>query len=669
MSTRTHHYRKRMRLSFACNYCRFKKTRCDEEQPCRNCRLAGIECVTTDKRRDGAVVAHRRRAVATSPSQSTIPRTPESHISIAAASVTQDRPRLWSQCWRREGWRTGRLPLMPRFVGTSTVDLMTEWLNMAFFRLERPHIHAVTPVANPHFASAIPETAPALPPYKKVEECMGSFTSTFGQAFPFLSECTRCLLSEVDLSHSAITPFSQIANAPQTALVYLIVTAGLMNEHTSESSHALISSYLAYCNSLLGHVVAARCITSVQVVFLFAVVLRSCDRIAWAWDILTMSVSMAQSLGLNESRSPLQGPGASQSLHSRIWWSIYVFEKTLAFELGRPSLVWDRNLSGILTSSVQIDILDTSECRFWQASISLANMLHEMQERSAKAWRREELLPQSVDQAIEEKIRTGEELHDLLAEWHQSLPFEYRSGSSSTPQFGGFTFHAFLSYYYNLGLAALFIISLSYRHLQRENRLLTYTNRIILVNRSTLLVDSKELREKVTKYASEESSHTRLLSGPTMVVEAARNMIKLFVPLVDSGVPDYLTTMASPISAVYALLVSILREPSSLLVRSDFELMKAGIEITKQQYQRHGTVVNIVDILLDLELYIGNLLERPLSHDSGQLSLYSPNAMLNESMTEESHSTMSLAPPWGPSVLDWAGWDWNDLSHLFQHSE
>ncbi|CCF38462.1 hypothetical protein CH063_09547, partial [Colletotrichum higginsianum] len=36
---------KRRRINYACNYCRNRKTRCDEQKPsCRACIAAGIEC-------------------------------------------------------------------------------------------------------------------------------------------------------------------------------------------------------------------------------------------------------------------------------------------------------------------------------------------------------------------------------------------------------------------------------------------------------------------------------------------------------------------------------------------------------------------------------------------------------------------------------------------------
>ncbi|KAF3391702.1 hypothetical protein F1880_007527 [Penicillium rolfsii] len=617
------------------------RTRCDEEQPCRNCRQAGVDCITTDKRRAGALVSNRRRTVAAeSPSQQAIPRTPDSHLSTATPSASQDRPRLWSQCWGREGWKTGRLPLMPRFVGASTVELMTEWLDMAFYRLKGAKTHALSPLVNQNFAADIPERAPQLPLSTEMETCINNFSDTLGQLFPFLDqsivESSFAIETLTSTMHS-----TKASGVHQRALVYLMVTAGMMAMPASEGSPSLISSYIAYCNSLLGHIVATRCLKSVQAILLFAMVLRSCDKIAWAWDVLTMGVSMAQSLGINQVRSPSSTPTGSDSLEFRTWWSMYVFEKILAFELGRPSMVWDRDLSGTLATSVQVEVQYDTNQLFWQASISLANMLHELQERSAKAWRREAWLPQTVEQAIEEKLQTGIDLLTLLSEWLQNLPDDLKSTAMHGSCNGARS--AFLAYYYNLG--------------------------VILVHRSTLLVDPNELREVVERFAPDKPWRQRLLSGPSLATESAREMIKLFVPLVDSGIPNYLTLMTSPLPAVYALAVSIVREQKSLLVRSDFELMKAGIQISRQYYKKHGTALNFDEILRDLEEYISHLLEDPMPNRLELTSLSSANPILNHNLVDDSIPFTSLATQWGPSALDWGGWDWNDLSHLFQHSE
>ena len=131
---------------------------------------------------------------------------------------------------------------------------------------------------------------------------------------------------------------------------------------------------------------------------------------------------MAQSIGINQTRAR---DHLSEAPEFRTWWSMYVFEKILALECVRPSTIWDRQLSGALYSSLETGPGSSSE-KFPKALLSLANMFHDMQERSARAWRREEWNPQTVEEAINDKLQTAGELHTMLAEWQNSLPGNYR---------------------------------------------------------------------------------------------------------------------------------------------------------------------------------------------------------------------------------------------------
>jgi hypothetical protein len=99
--------------------------------------------------------------------------------------------------------------------------------------------------------------------------------------------------------------------------------------------------------------------------------------------------------------------------------------------------------------------------------------------------------------------------------------------------------------------------------------------RWILLNRSGLLVEEREMQDVLERYARGKPWHHLIANGTTTCVEAARESIKLIVALVDLGQPSYLTSMVSPIAAVYALAVHTFRERNSLLIRSDFEVRVA----------------------------------------------------------------------------------------------
>jgi hypothetical protein len=96
--------------------------------------------------------------------------------------------------------------------------------------------------------------------------------------------------------------------------------------------------------------------------------------------------------------------------------------------------------------------------------------------------------------------------------------------------------------------------------------------RWILLNRSGLLVEEKEMQDVLERYARGKPWHHLIANVTTTCVEAARESIKLIVALVDSGQPSYLTSMVSPVGAVYVLAIHVLRERNSLLIRSDFEV-------------------------------------------------------------------------------------------------
>lgn len=162
-------------------------------------------------------------------------------------------------------------------------------------------------------------------------------------------------------------------------------------------------------------------------------------------------------------------------------------------------------------------------------------------------------------------------------------------------------------------------------------------------------------------------------------------MIKLFVTMVDSGTPNYLTAITSPLAAVYALAIHIFQERSSLLIRSDFEvskfffvdnpmltvtqLLKVAVQITKEHYHKHGTADNTDDILVNVEQYVSHCLDTPTEDHTEALQLLSDHARSDEIPLGDTLPAMEAGSSWGPSALDWAGWDWNDLSHLFQHTE
>jgi hypothetical protein len=239
-----------------------------------------------------------------------------------------------------------------------------------------------------------------------------AFFDTLGIIFPFVSEDDLRDIENIDVATKVPS---------QQALSYLVAAIGCMTDPESHLMGPAINTYLQQCNTLLGHIIAERNHASVQAVLLLAIVLRSCDEISWAWDILSLGVSMAQSIRVNQVPKI---PDTESATRSRTWWCMYVFEKVLAFECGRASTIWDRDLSQQALVG-ETGMMGGSDLEYQKTCIGLANTLREMQDRAAGTWRREEWLPQTVEEAVEEKIRVGGELATILNGWWKEVPSEY----------------------------------------------------------------------------------------------------------------------------------------------------------------------------------------------------------------------------------------------------
>ncbi|KAL6230356.1 hypothetical protein BDW75DRAFT_244876 [Aspergillus navahoensis] len=187
---------KRKRLSYACNYCCQRKTRCDDGQPsCRNCRVAGVQCITTNKRRAGAVVTSRRRAststsAGATPAENPAMRTPGSLPQTSPLPAASPGFRPPTQCWDRSGWRSGRLPMMPRFTGECMFEIMAEWLDLAFYRLQIPAPYSASTQPGPSVSVpvSVAQCPPALPSGPEMWVLGQRFLQTVCCIFPSMSE-------------------------------------------------------------------------------------------------------------------------------------------------------------------------------------------------------------------------------------------------------------------------------------------------------------------------------------------------------------------------------------------------------------------------------------------------------------------------------------------------
>jgi hypothetical protein len=214
-------------------------------------------------------------------------------------------------------------------------------------------------------------------------------------------------------------------------LLYLISILGSMAK--LQASHQSVSASLAYCHTLVGHLLLQLTLESVQALLLFSITLRLRDQLSQAWDVLTLAISMSQTLRLGDlcvhPQSVHHIVAGSDGDTSRTWWALYVFEKFLAFDSGRKSSLVDPRLGSLGREDFARppEEAEIPKLQSYQYCMThLANVLREMQRRSWHTWRKERFEKTTEEEARASKIRAAGEIDTLLCKWRGSLPPEHQ---------------------------------------------------------------------------------------------------------------------------------------------------------------------------------------------------------------------------------------------------
>lgn len=452
---------KRRRLTFACNYCRARKTRCDEGQPsCHACIVAGVPCVTEDRRKPGRHVERReagRRTpiLANARNNGSIgpntrfglltghPRSPRhghgvtqrhtsSEPTIVSASATEiadaaESTTSWGHTLpdmnRDQVKFTGSLPMWREVTGTTSLEILTDWLDLALYRLGQPqrmaplHLKAnAEPISFPLIATL--HNPPGL---VACTQMATDYLETVNSVFPILeSDQVRSDVETLCLSES-----SQSLDTCTLLRSYFLLAAGAANAD-SEWSRAFFKDCMALGRSCLGHLVANMSLEAIQTLFLFSICLKYNNEASAASAILGICVSTAMALGLNRSAlaSPRKAQGKDSQSRRRVWLAIYCYEKLHSFELGRVSCINDYDYGqpeshDILSQRPQDDNLTII--------LGLSKTLSEVGRQCARARLYEDPAAKGgLEAVIAEKVKTTGEMCLMLLKWADDLPQEYR---------------------------------------------------------------------------------------------------------------------------------------------------------------------------------------------------------------------------------------------------
>lgn len=346
--------------------------------------------------------------------------------------------------------------MAPRISGGDTLEIMTGWLKLAFYRLGIPPSFDSCLRFEAHDSSsptpAIPAALPRIPPAAQCREAIATYCVTVHVLYPILDAAVLNGLCE-DVISSCSAGMLHAGRLPELLLFCLTLLLGSAGNPVIESSD-LAANYITFCESMLGHVLSWGTIDTVRVVFLLALVLREREKITAAWPLSGVCVSVAKVLGLDrqvsQGRRNTEGAISEQvdQERRRVWWSVYSFEKLFAFELGRPSTICDADHNQLEPARAHRGGEETAD--FLHIIISLARTLSEVSTRSIAARTKEELAGrEGLENAIRFKVATTGELVLLLMQWADSLPKTLRLTSDLLCEPAEFPLAAFIAVQYH----------------------------------------------------------------------------------------------------------------------------------------------------------------------------------------------------------------------------
>ncbi|RYC96270.1 hypothetical protein BFJ63_vAg1139 [Fusarium oxysporum f. sp. narcissi] len=536
---------KRRRLNFACNYCRSRKTRCDEQQPsCQACILAGIACVTEDRRRPGKLIKRREAGKSTDGGSVTSASPSEYGLQAGADGAVERRHsiaeprtiavvtgpiRARSQSPRPSQSRdsshtdtiSNPLPIWRQSAGTTSFQILTEWLDLACSRLSIPYHFGSYPPStlNPQSASQPQHGIPITPETWVPQTLFDAYAREIHTFYPVvrLDQARADVVQSHPPHPGSLTLHSVDIAALRSHLLF--AAGGCILQHAERKAY--MTETLSLARNALGHLIGNVSYDTIEVLFIFSVCLRLNDEIISAWTTLGICLSIAHSLGLNKPGKNRKKP-LDLDAWSPAWWALYSYEKLFSFQLGYVSTISDDAFD-----TLDLDVLKSTALEPSRISLSMANVFSKMSRRPTSDFMR-------------------------------------------VPE--------------NLGLASF--VSLHYH------------NALIMLNRNCLLISKNALHMAVEIIAKDTPWEYQIRNGQSMVANSARKIIHLLADNDDSASHLFAPAYFPLLHAMYVLAVHILKQPHSRVSKIDQSLLVTAADLVRcycvglSEEDRLNTILN-----------------------------------------------------------------------------
>ncbi|KAF7547933.1 hypothetical protein G7Z17_g7378 [Cylindrodendrum hubeiense] len=188
---------------------------------------------------------------------------------------------------------------------------------------------------------------PELPPRHVVDQLLHSYYSSSHAMFPILHFPTFRAAVENLYSSGSLAR----ASPAWLSLFFSVLAAGSLFGSTSQpNSFYQPADFLETANKMLDPWNDEFTLDNARALSLISLCLNEMNLKSAAWTWLGRAVRVGQDLGLYSESGPW--PVIEGEMRRRTWWTIYILDRTLATELGRPVLINDEDCDVSLPAGV-----------------------------------------------------------------------------------------------------------------------------------------------------------------------------------------------------------------------------------------------------------------------------------------------------------------------------
>lgn len=593
-----------------------RKVKCDAEMPqCKNCRIRGLECLTTDPRNPDLVVY--RKPPAHSMQQQSPSESPAQSLSLSAHSPVVGQNR-YSAADRRspvvarysldqgtgsvlrdvdqqdsaaaaasqiaeksnslQGGRHGPIAInrigtrhQRKLMGSSSLQSLVMVLDLCLEKFGHPCIAPAFRHGMHHaeeFAIPFQVQMMDLPVAHLVDNFISKFEVRIRPMFPIMEpwhiKAKIQYFVEVQ-EHNAQSPNGPLElrnwlrplDIPFLACAYAVLSLGADEAYGGISE--LGSQLLTAAYSLYAHLLAMPYVASVQALLLMAIALRARSKDGQASLVLGQAIRIAQSIGMhrNTSKAGMETPDepgqapVGDDLHARIWWTCFGLEKIFELETTRPTAAHRIDCDQLLPTPA------TSSFPYYVHFVSLSLVLGQISDALFRAKR--ERGSASIF------LRNVLSLDDALSQWLLSVPEHIRPG------------HLYCD---DSELHLAMFLSQQYHQA------------VITLHRAALSIPQQEYMAEVEKSQLQSSGGTaswqRLKKGVDLCLQSAKAIIKVDAEVADNRICSSLFTISPSLLASVVLALQIFRQPKSRMVSSDLEMLSNETLHVEERYRAAG---------------------------------------------------------------------------------